>query len=80
MNIPVDYDGMAAELCEACEVDDFPAVKVISALSELSVDLEGMNLPDMSGNAKADYLRAIADAVHLLRAHVVPEGHPWAVK
>jgi hypothetical protein len=78
LNIPVDYDGMAAELCEACE--NPPAVQVARMLSELSVDFEGMNLPDMSERAKEEYLRTIADAVHLLRVHAVPPSHPWAVK
>jgi hypothetical protein len=78
--IRVDDEGMAAELCEACEVDDLPAVKVISALSELSVDLVAMYTPDISERAKADYVRTLAEAVHLLRSHAIPEGHPWAVK
>jgi hypothetical protein len=75
--IRVDDEGMAAELCEACETP--PAVVVAVGLSELLVDLEGMHLPDMSGNSKANYLEILADAVALLRAHAVPEGHPWNI-
>jgi hypothetical protein len=76
--IRVDDEGMAAELCEACETP--PAVVVAVGLSELLVDLEGMHLPEMSGNSKANYMEILADAVALLRAHAIPEGHPWAVK
>jgi hypothetical protein len=76
--IAIDEDGMAAELCAECETPH--AVVVAMSLSELLVDLSGMNLPEMSGNAKAGYLEALADAVLLLRTHAVPESHPWAVK
>jgi hypothetical protein len=69
---------MAAELCEACE--NPPAVVVAMGLSELSVDLVAMYTPDISERAKADYVRTIAEAVHLLRTHAVPPSHPWAVK
>jgi hypothetical protein len=78
LNIPVDYDGMAGELCEACE--NPPAVQVARALSELLVDLEEAYIPEISGNAKTRYLESLADAVHLLRVHAVPPSHPWAVK
>ena len=77
--IPIDGEGMATELCEECETTP-PAVVVAMGLSELLVDLEGMNLPDMSGNSKANYLEILADAVLLLRTHAIPDGHPWAVK
>jgi hypothetical protein len=76
--IPVDGDGMAAELCEECE--NPPAVIVARALSELLVDLEESYIPEISGNAKTRYLESLADAVHLLRVHAVPPSHPWAVK
>jgi hypothetical protein len=75
--IPIDGEGCAAELCEACENPH--AVQVARILSELSVDLEGMHLPDMSERAKEDYLRTIAEAVHLLRVHAVPASHPWSI-
>jgi hypothetical protein len=76
--IPIDDEGMAAELCESCE--NPPAVIVARALSELLVDLQEMNTPDMSGNAKADYLHAIAEAVVLLRTHALPASHPWSIQ
>jgi hypothetical protein len=76
--IPIDEEGMAAELCEACE--NPPAVIVARALSELLVDLEEAYIPEISGNAKTRYLESLADAVHLLRVHAVPPSHPWAVK
>jgi hypothetical protein len=76
--IPIDSEGMAAELCEECE--NPPAVKVARELSALSANLERMHLPDMSDMSKAFYLRTIAEAVHLLRVHAVPPSHPWAVK
>ena len=75
--IPIDGEGHAAELCEACENPH--AVQVARLLSELSVDLEVMHLPDMSERAKEAYLRAVADAVALLRTHAVPESHPWSI-
>jgi hypothetical protein len=75
--IPIDGEGCAAELCEACE--NPPAVQVARILSELSVDLEGMHLPDISERAKEAYLRNIAEAVHLLRVHAVPASHPWSI-
>lgn len=75
--IPIDGEGNAAELCEACETP--PAVMVAVRLSELFVDLEGMHLPDMSNNAKENYLHTIAEAVALLRTHAVPASHPWAI-
>jgi hypothetical protein len=75
--IPIDSEGMAAELCEECETP--PAVVVAMGLSELLVDLEAMHLPDMSGNSKANYLEILADAVALLRTHAIPVSHPWAV-
>jgi hypothetical protein len=62
------------------ESERLPVVEVVLSLSELSVDLEGMHLPDISDNAKADYLHAIAEAVALLRTHAFPASHPWAVK
>jgi hypothetical protein len=62
------------------ESERLPVVEVVTVLSELSVDLEAMHLPDMSDYAKAHYLRTIADAVALLRTHAIPDGHPWAVK
>jgi hypothetical protein len=78
LNIPIDYDGMAGDICETCETP--PAVVVGMLLLELLGDLEGMNLPDMSGNSKANYLEGLAEAVLLLRTHAVPPSHPWAVK
>jgi hypothetical protein len=76
--IAIDSEGMAAELCEACE--NPPAVIVARLLSELSVDLEEMHLPDMSDRMKEIFMHALADAVVLLRTHAVPPSHPWAVK
>jgi hypothetical protein len=76
--IPIDGEGMAAELCEECETP--PAVVVAMGLSQLLVDLEAMGLSDMSGNSTANYLEILADAVLLLRTHAVPPSHPWAVK
>ncbi len=62
------------------ESERLPAVEVVLSLSELAVDLQEMNTPDISGNAKADYLHAIAEAVVLLRTHALPASHPWAIQ
>ena len=67
--IPVDGDGMAAELCEECETS--PAVRVVTVLSMLYADRARLT-PEES--------QAVADAVELLRTHVLPTSHPWAVK
>lgn len=71
--------GEECERCaDPCEV--FPAVEVVTVLSALSANLEGMHLPDMSDYAKAHYLRTIADAVRLLRTHALPDSHPWGIE
>jgi hypothetical protein len=67
--IPVDGDGMAAELCEACE--NPPAVQVVTALSVLYTNSERFT---------PEELKALADAVVLLRTHALPTSHPWSIQ
>ena len=67
--IPIDGEGCAAELCEACEVT--PAVEVVTALSVLYTDSERFT---------PEELKALADAVTLLRTHALPTSHPWGIK
>ena len=75
--IPVDGDGMAAELCEACETP--PAVEVVTSLSVLAtVILE--NRDTFTDAMRDEYIRTIGEAVRLLRTHAVPTSHPWSIE
>jgi hypothetical protein len=68
LNIPVDYDGMAGDICDKC---DSPAVEVAQALSVLCADVDRFTEYELD---------IFAQAVLLLRTHAVPPSHPWAVK
>lgn len=67
--IPIDGEGMAAELCEACE--DLPAVQVVTLLSRLYTDRARLS---------ADESEAIAEAIRLIRTHALPTSHPWGIE
>jgi hypothetical protein len=72
MNIPVDYDGMAPDVCRTCEIGDSPVMGVILTLTDLLDDLQ-VYIPSITGNTKAGYLSALDQAVTLLRTHALPD-------
>jgi hypothetical protein len=69
LNIPVDFDGMAGDICDTCGTP--PAVEVVQALSVLCVDADRFTEYEID---------IFTQAVLLLRTHALPESHPWAVE
>jgi hypothetical protein len=53
--------------------------KIIRRLSEFANDLPEMYTPDISDNYKEEVVKAIAEAVILLRTHALDPAHPLAI-